>query len=321
MTQLQDLIGNTPLVELTRLDTGLCQLFVKMECLNPAGSIKDRIALYMIKAAEESGQLKPGGTLVEGTAGNTGLALAQLAWLRGYKLIVVMPDKMSKEKMDHLRAMGAQVVVTRSDVHKGHPEYYQDMAERIAKETPNGFYINQFANQANIQAHEETTGPEIWRQTNHQVDAVVAGVGTGGHLTGVGRFLKSVSPTTKIILADPKGSTLAHYVKTGQLLEKDSAWFVEGIGQDYVPKYCDLSLVDETFTVSDAEAFAAARELVKKESIFAGSSTGVVLHAALQYCRMQKKPQRVVTFVYDSGNKYLSKMYSDEWMKEKGFSV
>ena len=159
MTQLQDLIGNTPLIELTRLDTGLCQLFVKMECSNPGGSIKDRIALYMIKAAEQSGQLKPGGTLVEGTAGNTGLGLAQIAVLRGYRLMVVMPDKMSKEKMDHLRAVGAEVIVTRSDVHKGHPEYYQDMAERIAKETKNGFYVNQFANEANVQAHEETTGP------------------------------------------------------------------------------------------------------------------------------------------------------------------
>ncbi|HXQ41681.1 MAG TPA: pyridoxal-phosphate dependent enzyme [Candidatus Udaeobacter sp.] len=312
-----EMIGRTPLVELTRLDTGLCRLFLKLENQNPGGSIKDRIALSMIEAAERDGVLTPGGTLIEATAGNTGLGLALVASQKGYRLILVIPDKMAQEKIFHLRALGAEVRMTRSDVGKGHPEYYQDMAERLAREMPGSFYANQFANPANPLAHETGTGPEIWQQMNHAVDAVVVGVGSGGTLTGLGRFLKRVAPKAKMILGDPKGSVLAHMVTDGKMVEAGS-WLVEGIGEDFVPPNCDLSLVSEAFSVSDAESFATARELLHKEAILAGSSTGTLLAAALKYCRAQSEPKRVVTIACDSGNKYLSKMFNDYWMLDQG---
>ena len=312
-----EMIGRTPLVEVTRLDTGPCRLFLKLENQNPGGSIKDRIALSMIEAAERDGVLKPGGTLIEATAGNTGLGLALVASQKGYRLILVIPDKMAQEKIFHLRALGAEVRMTRSDVGKGHPEYYQDMAERLAREIPGSFYVNQFANPANPLAHETGTGPEIWQQMEHGVDAVVVGVGSGGTLTGLGRFLRRVAPKARVILADPKGSVLAPLVATGRMIEAGS-WLVEGIGKDFVPPNCDLSLVSEAFTVTDAESFATARELLHKEAILAGSSTGTLLAAALKYCRAQSAPKRVVTFVCDSGNKYLSKMFNDYWMLDQG---
>ncbi len=310
-------IGKTPLVEITRLDTGPCQLFLKLENQNPGGSIKDRIALSMIEAAERDGSLKPGGTLIEATAGNTGLGLALVASQKGYRLILVIPDKMAQEKIFHLRALGADIRMTRSDVGKGHPEYYQDMAERLTAETPGAMYVNQFANPANPLAHERGTGPEIWEQMEHKVDAVVVGVGSGGTLSGIGRYMRRVSPQTKMVLADPKGSVLAPLVQTGKMTEAGS-WLVEGIGEDFVPPNCDLSLVSEAFIVSDAESFGAARELLRKEAILAGSSSGTLLTGALKYCRAQKTPKRVVTFVCDSGNKYLSKMFNDYWMLDQG---
>ena len=211
------LIGNTPLVEISRLDTGPCQLFVKLENQNPGGSIKDRIALTMIEAAELEGKLTPGGTLIEATAGNTGLGLALVAARKGYRLLLVIPDKMSQEKIFHLKAMGAEVVMTRSDVGRGHPEYYQDLAERLAQETPNAFYANQFANPANPLAHENGTGPELWEQLDHRLDAVVCGIGSGGTITGLTRFFRRVAPAVSIILADPAGSVLADYINTSTL--------------------------------------------------------------------------------------------------------
>ena len=313
-----DLIGNTPLLKVKHLDTGKCELFLKLECQNPGGSIKDRIALSMIAAAEKEGKIKKGGTLVEATAGNTGLGLALVAAQKGYKLILVIPDKMSQEKISHLRALGAQIINTRSDVEKGHPEYYQDMAERIAKETPNAFFINQFANPANPAAHEESTAPEIWEQMEHRVDAVVCGVGSGGTLTGLGRFFARVSPETEMVLADPAGSVLADYVKTGKL-GKAGSWYVEGIGEDFIPSVADMAMVKKAYTVTDGESFTAARDLLKNEGVLAGSSTGTLLAAALRYCRESKTPKRVVTIVGDSGNKYLSKMYNDYWMADQGF--
>ncbi len=313
-----DLIGNTPLLKVKHLDTGKCELFLKLECQNPGGSIKDRIALSMIAAAEKEGKIKKGGTLVEATAGNTGLGLALVAAQKGYKLILVIPDKMSQEKISHLRALGAQIINTRSDVEKGHPEYYQDMAERIAKETPNAYFINQFANQANPAAHEESTAPEIWEQMEHRVDAVVCGVGSGGTLTGFGRFFSRVSPGTEMVLADPAGSVLADYVKTGKL-GKAGSWYVEGIGEDFIPSVADMALVKKAYTITDAESFTAVRELLKKEGVLAGSSTGTLLAAALKYCRESKTAKRVVTVVGDSGNKYLSKMFNDYWMADQGF--
>jgi cystathionine beta-synthase len=313
-----EMIGGTPLVEVKRLDTGKCKLFLKLENQNPGGSIKDRIALSMVEAAERDGSLKPGGTLIEATAGNTGLGLALVAAQKGYRLILVIPDKMAQEKIFNLRALGAECRMTRSDVGKGHPEYYQDIAERLAKETPGAIYVNQFGNPANPLAHEASTGPEIWQQMDHQVDAVVCGVGSGGTLTGLGRFFKRVSPTTKMVLADPKGSVLTELVKTGNMMEAGS-WMVEGIGEDFVPPNCDLSLVSEAYSVTDAESFATARDVLKKEGILAGSSSGTLIAAALKYCREQKTAKRVVSFVCDSGNKYLSKMFNDYWMLDQGF--
>ena len=312
-----ELIGNTPMVEFTRLDTGPCRLFAKLENQNPGGSIKDRIGLSMIEAAEADGSLAPGGVLVEATAGNTGLGLALVAAQKGYRLIIVMPDKMSQEKVFHLKALGAEVRMTRSDVAKGHPEHYQDYAARIADET-GAFYVNQFANPANPLAHETTTAPEIWEQMDHDLDAVVCGVGSGGTLTGIGRFMKRHAPHVEMVLADPEGSILAETVATGVAPSAVGSWLVEGIGEDFIPPNCDLSLVSEAFTIPDAEAFATAREVLLKEGFIVGSSSGTLIGAALRYCRAQSAPKRVVTLVPDSGNKYLSKMYNDFWMLDKG---
>jgi cystathionine beta-synthase len=314
------MIGETPLIEITQFDTGPCQLFLKLENQNPTGSIKDRIALSMIEAAEEEGKLEPGGTVIEATAGNTGLGLALVAAAKGYRIVLVIPDKMSQEKIAHVRALGADVRLTRSDVTRGHPEYYQDVAARLAQEIPGAFYVNQFGNPANPLAHERTTGPEIWEQMRHDVDAIVVGVGSGGTLTGLGRFFNRVKPRRGIemVLADPTGSVLYEYVKTGKLVESGS-WAVEGIGEDFIPDIADMSLVTEAYEIDDEESFAVARELLRKEGIFGGSSTGTLVAGALRFCREQKQKKRVVSFVPDTGNKYLSKMYNNFWMAEQGF--
>ena len=313
-----DLIGNTPMLKVTKIDTGRCELFLKLENQNPGGSIKDRIAVSMIEAAERAGLLGPGGTVVEATAGNTGLGLALVGKSKGYRVHLVVPDKMSREKILHLRALGAEVDITRSDVGKGHPDYYHDRAERLAKATPGAFYANQFGNPANPQTHERTTGPEIHAQMNGDVDAIVAGVGSGGTLTGLGRYFARVSPKTRMVLADPVGSVLAHLVKTGEMLPAKS-WAVEGIGEDFVPPNLDLALISEAHSVSDAESFATARLLLQAEGVLGGSSAGTLLATALRYCRAQTTPKRVVTFVCDTGGKYLSKQYNDVWMEEEGF--
>ncbi|CAN5308315.1 pyridoxal-phosphate dependent enzyme [soil metagenome] len=314
------LIGDTPLLEITRMDTGPCQLFVKLENQNPTGSIKDRVALAMLEAAEREGKLMPGGTVVEATAGNTGLGLALIAGAKGYRIILVIPDKMSQEKISHIRALGAEVRIVRSDVTRGHPEYYQDYAARLASEIPGAFYVNQFGNPTNPQAHERSTGPEIWEQMRHDVDAVVVGVGSGGTLTGLSRFFSRVKPRRGIemVLADPEGSILVDYVRTGNLGQAGS-WAVEGIGEDFIPDIADMSKVTEAFSIPDAESFSVARELLRKEGILGGSSTGTLMAAALRYCRKQTRKKRVVTFICDTGNKYLSKMYNDFWMAEQGF--
>jgi cystathionine beta-synthase len=314
-----DLIGHTPVVEVTRIDTGPCRLFLKLESQNPGGSIKDRIALEMIEVAEREGWLKPGGTIVEATAGNTGLALTLVGKQKGYNILLVIPDKMSKEKIQHLRAMGADVRLTRSDVPHGHPEYYTDMAERLAQQIPGGFYVNQFANDANAEAHVKTTGPEIWAQLDHDVDAFVAGIGSGGTITGVARYLKSVGSDAQIILADPVGSTLAGIVNDG-VPGPDGSYTVEGIGQNFVPDTADITLIDRAISIPDAEAIATARELLLKEGILAGSSSGTLIAAALRWCREQTEPKRVVTFVCDTGAKYLSKVYNDAWLADQGLT-
>ncbi|HWU24857.1 MAG TPA: cystathionine beta-synthase [Rhizomicrobium sp.] len=314
-----DLIGSTPMVELRRFDTGPCRLFVKLESQNPGGSVKDRIGLSMIEAAERDGLLRPGGTIVEATAGNTGLGLAQVGILKGYKVVLIVPDKMAREKIQHLRALGAKVRITRSDVGKGHPDYYQDLAARTAGEIDGAFYVNQFANPANPEAHEKTTGPEIWEQMDHDIDAIVLGIGSGGTFTGIGRYFRRVSPQTAMVLADPVGSILAPYVQTGRLVEPGS-WAVEGIGEDFIPPNADLSLVAAAYAISDKESIETARALLSKEGILAGSSSGTLLAAALRYCRAQTRPKRVVTLVPDSGNKYLSKVYNDYWVIEQGLA-
>ena len=315
-----EMIGNTPLMAVRRIDTGPCELFLKLENQNPGGSIKDRVGLYLIEAAERAGLIKPGAMLIEATAGNTGLGLALVAAQKGYRLLLVIPDKMSQEKIFHLKAMGAQVMMTRSDVSKGHPEYYRDLAERVARETPGAYFVNQFGNPANAQAHEETTAPEIWEQTGQRLDAVVCGAGTGGTLAGLTHFFARTAPEVRLLLADPVGSGLASYATTGKLPQKMSPWLVEGIGGDSVPPVGDFSRVAQAFSIPDAEAFRTCRELLKKEGIIAGTSTGTLLAAALRYCRAQQQPQRVVSFVCDSGNKYLSKVYNDYWMLDQGFS-
>lgn len=312
------LIGNTPMVKVNHLDTGLAELYLKLESQNPGGSIKDRIALSMIEAAERDGSLQPGGLLVEATAGNTGLGLALVAGQKGYKLLLVIPDKMSQEKIFHLKALGAEVVVTRSDVEKGHPEYYQDMAQRIAAER-GGFYVNQFSNPNNPLTHTRSTGPEIWQQMQGKIDAIVVGVGSGGTLTGLGRYLRAMNPNIEIVLADPKGSILAPLVNDGIRITPGS-WVVEGIGEDFVPDNCELDFVTTAYTIPDEESITTARAVLTQEGLICGSSSGTLIAAALRYCRAQTSPKRVVTLVCDSGNKYLSKLYNEHWLDDHGFS-
>ena len=319
MASVLDLIGETPLIEVTRIERGPCRLFLKLESANPSGSLKDRPARTMIEAAEAEGRLAPGGTIVEATAGNTGLGLALVGGRKGYRTLLVVPDKMAREKVLHAKAMGAEVVITRSDVGKGHPDYFQDLAEAIARRTPGAFYVNQFANPANPRAHEDTTGPEILRQMEGDVDVVVVGVGSGGMLTGIGRFMRRASPKTAMILADPEGSVLAAYVETGRMVAAGS-WAVEGIGEDFIPPVADLGLVSQAFSIPDRESFATARELLRTEGVLGGSSSGALLAAALRYCRAQSAPKRVVSLVCDSGAKYLSKVFNPTFLAQEGWT-
>ena len=290
-------IGNTPMVKVNNIDTGKCDLFLKLENLNPGGSIKDRVGKSIIESAEENGLLKPGGTIIECTAGNTGLGLALPAILKGYKLILVIPDKMSEEKLAHLRAMGIEIILTRSDVQKGDPDYYTEVAAKLVEDTPNSFFANQFSNPANPYIHETTTGPEIWDQTNQKVDAFVAGVGTGGTISGIGRYLKSQNPEIDIIVADPEGSVVAD-------------------AEDYIPDNLDLNVIDEGIYVSDKHAFEMVNLLLKKEGILAGSSCGTLVKAAVDYCKRQKSHKTVVSLICDTGNKYLSKAFNNAWLSE-----
>ena len=312
-----DLIGNTPMVQVTRLDTAPCTLFLKLESQNPGGSIKDRIGLTMIDAAERDGRLAPGGTVVEATAGNTGLGLALVARAKGYRVVLVVPDKMSIEKVLHLKALGAEVHMARSDVGKGHPEYYQDYAASLAEKIPGAFFADQFNNPANPLAHESSTGPEIWQQMGHDVDAIVTGVGSGGTLAGLTHYFRKVQPDLEFVLADPAGSIVAEYARSGAI-GKAGSWAVEGIGEDFIPSVADLSGVRRAYSISDEDSFGSARELLRTEGILGGSSTGTLLAAALRYCREQTTPKRVVSFVCDTGTRYLSKVYNDQWMVDQG---
>ena len=313
-----NLIGSTPLVRLTDFDTGKCELFLKLESQNPGGSIKDRVAVSMIEAAEREGALKPGYTIVEATAGNTGIGLALVAAIKGYRLILVIPDKMSVEKIAHAKALGADIRLTRSDVGPDDPRYYQNMAAQIAKDVPHSFHINQFSNPANPLAHEVSTGPEIWHQMDHHIDAVVCGIGSGGTITGLSRFFARLQPNVEMVLADPVGSSLAEFVNTGKTIPSGS-YAVEGIGGSRVPAIADLTRVRRASSITDSESFLTARDLLNRTGIFGGPSSGTLLAAALRYCREQSEPKRVMTFVCDTGGKYLSKMYNDYWLLDMGY--
>ena len=314
-----DTIGWTPLIRLNRVTRGLrTPVYGKADYFNPGGSVKDRIGMPIIEEAERSGKLKPGGTIVEGTSGNTGVGLAIAAALKGYRCIFTMPDKMSQEKVRLLKAFGAEVIITPTAVAHDHPDNYVMMAKRIAEETPNAILANQFYNDANPAAHYATTGPELWEQTEGRITHFVAAAGTGGTLTGVGRFLKEQNPAIKIISGDPQGSILAELWRSKGTHKMEGAPYkVEGIGQDKLPSTLDLSVIDDYRTVSDRDAFSMARRLTREEGLFVGGSAGLITHVALQVAREIDDPDAlVVTFLCDTGERYLSKLYNDEWMRE-----
>jgi cystathionine beta-synthase len=312
-------IGWTPLIRLNRVARGIrTPIYGKADFFNPGGSVKDRIGMPIIEAAERSGALRAGGTIVEGTSGNTGVGLAIAAALKGYKCIFTMPDKMSQEKVRLLKAFGAEVIVTPTAVAPDHPDNYVMMAKRIAEETPNAILANQFYNQANTDAHYATTGPELWEQTEGRITHFVAAAGTGGTITGVGRYLKEKNPQIRIISGDPQGSILAELWRSkGAHKIEGAPYKVEGIGQDKLPGTLDLSVIDDYRTVSDRDAFAMARRLTREEGLFVGGSAGLITHLALQVAREVDDPAAlVVTFLCDTGERYLSKLYNDEWMRE-----
>src|SRR5213594_1186766 len=317
-TTILDAIGNTPLVRLNRVSEGVeAEILAKLENLNPGGSVKDRIGVAMLQAAEKRGLLKPGGTIIEPTSGNTGTGLAMVACVKGYKMIFTMPDKMSEEKRSLLRAYGAKVVVTPTNVPPDSPEHYIKVAERLAMETPNSFMPNQYVNVANPMAHYQSTGPEIWRQTGGKLDAVICGMGTGGTISGTGRFLKEKKKTIKVVGVDPEGSI--YHPRFHRDPEKPHQYKVEGIGEDFMPKTMDMKVVDDVITVSDQDAFKLTRRLDREEGILVGGSGGAAVFAALKVAEVMSKEQTVVTLFADSGRNYLSKIFSDQWMKEQGF--
>lgn len=312
-------IGGTPIVRLNRVAEDVAsEIYVKVEYLNPAGSMKDRVGLNLIRDAEERGMLGPGGTIVEATSGNTGAGLAMVAAIRGYKCIFVMPDKMSNEKVDALRAYGAKVVICPTAVEPSDPRSYYSTARRIVEETPGAFYANQYHNPANPESHFLSTAPEIWEQTQGDFDVFVAGMGTGGTLSGCGRYFKEKNPDIQIVGVDPIGSLYYEYVKTGRLT-KAFSYYVEGIGEDFLPSTMNLDILDDVVQVDDRECFMVTRELVRREGIFCGGSCGAAVMGAIKYARTLKEPKKILVLLPDNAQKYLSKVFNDEWMRSNGF--
>jgi cystathionine beta-synthase len=314
-----ELIGDTPLVKSHRLAAHLtANIYYKIEYLNPGSSVKDRPALQIVVDAEESGELKDGGTIVEATSGNTGMGLALAAAIKGYKCIFVMPDKMSVEKIESLRAFGARVVVCPTAVEPDDPRSYYSVARRLADETPGGYLANQYNNPSNPKGHYLSTGPEIWEQTGGEVDAVVIGAGTGGTVTGIGRYLKEKNPDVQVVAVDPIGSIYYDYFKTGKITEA-STYLVEGFGEDIIPGTMDFSVVDEVVRVDDRECFLTARRLVREEGIYTGGSAGGAVAGAIKYAERMDKEMNIVVIIPDSASRYLSKIFNDDWMRENGF--
>jgi cystathionine beta-synthase len=313
-------VGNTPLVKLNRLGQHTqAEIYVKCEFMNPGGSMKDRIAISIIDEAERSGALVPGGTVVEATSGNTGMGLALVAAVRGYRAIFVMPDKMSDEKIRALRAVGAKVVICPTDVAPEDPRSYYCVSRRLADETPNAFYANQYHNPANPAAHYTGTGPELWAQTGGEFDVFCAGMGTGGTLSGTGKFLKEKSSRIKIVGVDPMGSLYYDYFKTGQMTHA-TPYKVEGIGEDFLPSTMNLQAIDEVMRVTDRECFVTGRALVRQEGILAGGSAGAAVAGAIKYAEAHPGPLRMVVHLPDSASRYLSKYLNDDWMREHGYA-
>ncbi|QDG54934.1 cystathionine beta-synthase [Persicimonas caeni] len=314
-----ELIGNTPLVKSHKLAANVkANIYYKVEYLNPGSSVKDRPALQIVLDAEESGELQPGGTIIEATSGNTGMGLALAAAIKGYKCIFVMPDKMSAEKIESLRAFGARVVVCPTAVEPDDPRSYYSVARRLAEETPGGFLANQYNNPSNPKGHYLSTGPEIWEQTNGEVDAVVIGAGTGGTVSGIGRYLKEQNPDVQIVAVDPIGSIYYDYFKTGKITEA-STYLVEGFGEDIIPGTMDFDVVDEVVRVDDRECFLTARRLVREEGIYTGGSAGGAVAGAIKYAERMDKEMNIVVIIPDSASRYLSKIFNDDWMRENGF--
>ena len=314
-----DAIGNTPIVKLNKVASGVqSEIYVKLDYLNPGGSIKDRIGAYILEQAVKNGDLKPGGTVIEGTSGNTGVGLAMYAAVHGYKCVFVLADKQSKEKIDNLRAFGAKVIVCPTNVEPEDPRSYYSVSKRLSETIPNSYYVNQYENLWNRETHIKTTGPEIFKQTEGDFDVFMAGVGTGGTISGIGTYLKSVMPNVKIIGVDCEGSIVAHYAKTGEMCEA-KPYVLEGLGEDFIPGNYDFNVIDDWEVIGDKESFLMTRELLTQEGIYAGGSSGGAVRAAIKYAERLKEPKKILVLLPDSGNRYASKIFNDDWMSDNGY--